>query len=66
VCLRDDYGRIYLLNQYLKRTIMNMKTSEATKDVPAVNCSSLSDGFYEAESISQKSVCRVMLLSFDE
>jgi hypothetical protein len=49
-------------NQYLKRTIMNKKTSVAPKDVLAVNFPSLNDDFYEAESISQKSVFRVMFL----
>jgi hypothetical protein len=50
----------FYLNQYLKLTIMNMKTLEAPKDILAVNFPSLNDGFYEAESIRQKRVCRVI------
>jgi hypothetical protein len=37
---------------------MNMKTLEAAKDISAVNFPTLDDGFYEAESIRQKRVCR--------
>jgi hypothetical protein len=33
---------------------MNTKTSEAPKDVPAVNYPSLGDGFYEGENLLAK------------
>jgi hypothetical protein len=35
-----------------------MKTLEASKEILVVNFPSLNDGFYEAESIRQKRVCR--------
>jgi hypothetical protein len=53
-----DWELSLYLNQYLIHTIMNMKTLEAPKEIPAVNFPSLNDGFYEGESICQKRVCR--------
>jgi hypothetical protein len=37
---------------------LNITTLEAPKEIPAVNFPSLDDGFYEAESVGQKRVCR--------
>lgn len=43
---------------------MSKITSTTTKDVPAVNYPSLSDGYYEVEAIRNKRVRKVKFLIF--